>query len=52
MDKHLYEVEFPAGEITVLAANIIAEFMYAKGDVDRNEHLLLKAFVDHRKNSL
>ena len=33
----LYEVEFPGGEITELAANIIAELMYAQCDIDRNE---------------
>ena len=50
MDTHLYEVEFPGGEITKFTANIIAESMYAKCDFDGNEYLLLQAFVNHRKN--
>ena len=33
-------VEFPGGE----------ESMYAQGDVDGDEYLLLKAFIDDRKN--
>ena len=33
----LYEVEFSGGEITELAANIIAELMYAQCDVHRKE---------------
>ena len=32
-----------------MAANIIAELMYAQCDVDGNEYLLLEAFVNHRK---
>ena len=40
LSTHLTELEFPGGEITELAANIIAELMYAKCDVNRNEHLL------------
>ena len=46
----LYEVEFPGGEMTGLAAIIIAESMYAQCDVDRNEYLMLDAFIDYRKN--
>ena len=45
-----YEVEFPRGEMTELAANIIAESMYAQCYVDRNEYFVLEAFVDYRKN--
>ena len=30
LDTFLYEVEFPGGEINKLAANIIAELMYAQ----------------------
>ena len=46
----LYEVEFSGEEMTELAANIIAYSMYAQCDVDRNEYLLLEAFINHRKN--
>ena len=36
------------GEKLELAANIIAESIYAQCDASRNEYLLLEAFVDHR----
>ena len=36
--------------MTELAANIIAESMYAQCDVDGNEYLLLEAFVKHWKS--
>ena len=50
LDMHLYEVEYPGGEMTELATNIIAESMYAQCDVNRNEYLLLEAFINHRKS--
>ena len=37
LDTCLYEVEFPGGEITEVAANIMAESMYAHCDVNGNE---------------
>ena len=40
LDTHLYEVEFPGGEMTELAPNIIAESMYAHCDADENEYIL------------
>ena len=36
LDICLYEVEFPGGEMTELAANIISESMYAQCEVNRN----------------
>ena len=33
-----------------MAANIIADLMYAQCDVVRNEYLLFQVFIDHRKN--
>ena len=36
--------------MTELAANIIAELMYAQCDVNGNEYLLLETFANHRKN--
>ena len=50
LDTCLYEVEFPGGQMTDLAANIIAESMHAQCDVDGDEYLLLEAFIYHRKN--
>ena len=38
------------GEMTELVVNIIAESMYSQCDVNGNEYLLLKAFIDDRKN--
>ena len=49
LDIHLYEMEFLGG-ITELTENIIAELMYAQCDIDGNEYLLLKGFINHRKN--
>ena len=36
--------------MTELAANIIAESMYAQYDVNGNEFLLLEAWINHKKN--
>ena len=47
---NIYEVKFSGEEIVEHAANIIAESMYAQCDVNGNEYLLLKAFIDYRKN--
>ena len=45
----MYQVEFAAGEITELTANVIAESMYSQHDAEGNEYLLLDALVDHPK---
>ena len=50
LEIYLYEVEFSWREVTELAANIIAESMYAQCEVDENEFLLLEALINHRKN--
>ena len=51
LDTCLYEVAFPGEKITELAANIIAESMYAQCDVNGNEYLLLETFIDHGKTT-
>ena len=51
LDTCLYELEFPGGEMTELAADNIAESIYSQCNIDENEYLLLKAFIDHRKNN-
>ena len=51
LDTHLYEMEFPGSEITEMTANIIAELIYAKYDVDGYEYLLLNSFVNLRKDN-
>ena len=52
LDTCIYEVEFPGREMTELAANVIAESMYTQCDVDRNEYLLLEAFIDKKNYGL
>ena len=47
LDTHLYQVEFPGGEMTELVVNIITESIYVQCDVDGNEYLLLETFVYH-----
>jgi len=51
LDTRVYEVEFPDGTINEYAANILAEALYAQVDVDGNRYLLLKAIIDHKKDS-
>ncbi len=46
LDMHLWNIEFPDGEVTLLTANIIAQAMYAQCNVDRNEYLLIEFFVE------
>ena len=42
LDTHLYEVEFSGGEITEVAASIIAESIYAQCDINGNEYLFTR----------
>ncbi len=46
----LYDTEVLDGEVTPLAANMIAQAMYAQCNINRNEYLLLKCFVDIQKD--
>ena len=41
IDTRMYQVEFAVGKVTELAANIIAESIYAQCDAGRNQYLLL-----------
>ncbi|KAI2513194.1 Reverse transcriptase (RNA-dependent DNA polymerase) [Fragilaria crotonensis] len=50
LDTRTYEVEFPDGQTAELAANIIAQNMYAMCDTEGNQYLLLAGIVDHRKD--
>ena len=43
-------MEFPGGETTKLAANIIAKLMYAQCDRNGNKYFLWEVIIDHRKN--
>ena len=46
LDTRTYEVEFPDGQKTEVAANIIAQNMYAQCDSEGNQYLLLAGIVD------
>ena len=50
LDRCLNEVKFPDEEMTELAANIIADSIYASCDVNGYEYLLLEAFINYKKN--
>lgn len=50
LDSRQYRVEFDDGEVTELAANVIAESMYAMCDDEGERILLLDSFVDFRKS--
>ena len=47
LDTRTYEVDFPHGEKTEVAANIIALNMYSQCDSEGNQYLLLSGIVDH-----
>ncbi len=49
LDTHLYDVEFPDGEVTPLTAISIVQAMYAQRDINRNEYLILTYFIDIQK---
>ena len=51
LDTRIYEVEFPDGEVTEYAANVIAENMWTQCDEEGNQFLLLDAIVDWSKDS-
>jgi hypothetical protein len=44
----MYEVEFPDGHKASLAANAIAENMFAQVDDEGNRHVLFEEIIDHR----
>ena len=50
LDTRTYEVAFPDGQTAELAANVIAQNMYAMCDIEDNQHLSLSGIVGHRKN--
>ena len=49
-DSRLYEVEFSDGHRTSLAANAIAETLFAQVDPEGNRHVLFSEIIDHRTN--
>ena len=48
LDIHVYEVHFPDRRTEELAANVIAEAIYAQGDANRNQYVLLDDIVNYR----
>ena len=51
LDTRSYQVEFPDGNIAEYSANIIAENMFAMCDPEGNQHLLLEAIIDHKRDN-
>ena len=51
LDTTVYNVEFSDGENAELAANIIAECMYAQCDIEGSQYRLIDYIVDHRKDN-
>jgi hypothetical protein len=48
LDTRMYEAEYPYGHKAILAANAIADNMFAKVDDEGNRHVLFKEIIDHR----
>jgi hypothetical protein len=48
LDTRMYEVEYPDGHKAALAANAIAENMFAQTDMEGNRHVLFEVIIDHR----
>ena len=48
LDTRMYEVEYTDGHKASLAANAIAENMFAQVDDEGNRHVLFDAITDHR----
>ena len=46
LDTRIYDVEFVDDQTAVLAANVIAQSMYAMCDTEGNQYLLLKGIVE------
>jgi hypothetical protein len=47
LDTRMYEVEYPDGNKASLAANAIAENMFAQVNNEGNQHVLFEATMDH-----
>jgi hypothetical protein len=48
LDKRMYEVEYPNGHKASLAANAIAENMFAQVNDEGNRHVLFEEIIDHQ----
>ena len=50
LDTRLYEMEFLDGHKSAMAANAIAENMFAQIDEEGHRHVLMDEIIDHRTN--
>jgi hypothetical protein len=50
LDTRTYNVEFPDGRREEYMANVIAKFMYAQGDEEGNQFLMLQDIVGHKND--
>jgi hypothetical protein len=50
LDSRMYEVEFPDGYKTSMAANAIAENLFAQVDPEGNRHAVFEDIIVHRTN--
>ena len=50
LDSHMYEVEYQDSTKASLAANYIAENLFAQVDQEGNRHVLLDEIIDYRVN--
>jgi hypothetical protein len=48
LDTRMYKVEYPNGHKASLAANAIAENMFAQADHEDNRHVLFEEIIDHQ----
>ena len=51
LDTRQYIFEFEDGEEAELAANVIAQSMYAQCDPDGNQYVMFDSFVDFRRSA-
>jgi hypothetical protein len=48
LDTRMYEVEYPNGQKASLAANVIAENLFAQVNNEGNRHVLFGEIIDHQ----
>jgi hypothetical protein len=48
LDTRTYEIEFPDGRSDEYTANVVAENMYAKCDIEGRQYNLMEGIVDHK----
>jgi hypothetical protein len=50
LDTRTYEVKFPDGRIDEYTANVIAENMHARCDIEVRQYNLMEGIIDHITN--